>query len=74
MEGVQRLQGVAVDKGDVVFAPQTGVVGEVLVDAAAALVTANCQLAGVDTIVRTNRGLELRDWTKWCPPVAPATP
>lgn len=49
-------------------------VGEVLVDAAAALVTANCQLAGMDTIVRTNRGLELRDWSKWCPPVAPVTP
>lgn len=42
-------------------------VADVLVDTADAITTANCQLSGVDTIVRKNRGLALRDWTKWCP-------
>lgn len=49
-------------------------VADVLVDTADAITTANCQLSGVDTIVRTNRGQPLRDWTKWCPPqAAPVT-
>jgi hypothetical protein len=42
-------------------------VADVLVDAAEALATANCQLSGLDSIVRANRGLPLRDWSKWCP-------
>jgi hypothetical protein len=43
-------------------------VGEVLADAADALTTANCQLSGIDTIKRTTRGQELRNWDRWCPP------
>lgn len=42
-------------------------VGRVLVDAKSALVQANCQIAGVDTIIRQNNGLEVRDWSRWCP-------
>ena len=42
-------------------------VADVLVDAKDALTRANCQLAGMDTIVRTNRGQNPKDWTKWCP-------
>jgi len=45
-------------------------VAEVLVDAADAVTTANCQLQGIDSIKRTARGQELRNWDRWCPPAS----
>lgn len=49
--------------------PVTGLQGvaEILVDAKTALTQANCQIAGMDAIVRQNRGQEPKDWSKWCP-------
>lgn len=49
-------------------------VAEVLVDAKDALTQANCQIAGMDAIVRENRGEELRDWSRWCPTPVTETP